>query len=183
MIYINLFCNFFKIGILGFGGGYAILPLIESIIVKSNGWITSNEFIDLVTISQITPGPILINSATFIGGKEGGVIGAVFATMGSVIPSLIIIIFLSTLYYKFKSLEVVQIMLKIIKPAVVGLIAAASVGIVINVIFKNSIIDIYSIDIIGLVLSVLSFILIRYSKVNPIIVILLSGIVGMFLYL
>lgn len=183
MIYINLFCNFFKIGILGFGGGYAILPLIESIIVKSNAWITSNEFIDLVTISQITPGPILINSATFIGGKEGGVIGAVFATMGSVIPSLIIIIFLSTLYYKFKSLEVVQIMLKIIKPAVVGLIAAASVGIVINVIFKNSIIDIYSIDIIGLVLSVLSFILIRYSKVNPIIVILLSGIVGMFLYL
>lgn len=183
MIYINLFWNFFKIGILGFGGGYAILPLIESIIVKSNAWITSNEFIDLVTISQITPGPILINSATFIGGKEGGVIGAVFATMGSVMPSLIIIIFLSILYYKFKSLEVVQTMLKIIKPAVVGLIAAASVGIVINVIFKNSTINIYSLDIVGLVLSVLSFILIRYSKVNPIIVILFSGIVGMLLYL
>ena len=183
MIYINLFWNFFKIGILGFGGGYAILPLIESIIVKSNAWITSNEFIDLVTISQITPGPILINSATFIGVKEGGILGAVFATMGSVMPSLLIIIFLSILYYKFKSLSVVQTMLKIIKPAVVGLIAAASVGIVINVIFKNSIVSIKSIDFIGLVLSLISFVLIRYSKTNPMIVIVLSGIVGMFFYL
>ena len=183
MIYINLFWNFFKIGILGFGGGYAILPLIESIIVKSNGWITSNEFIDLVTISQITPGPILINSATFIGAKEGGILGAVFATMGSVMPSLIIIIILSILYYKFKSLSVVQTMLKIIKPAVVGLIAAASVGIVINVIFKDSIININSFDLIGLVLSVMSFILIRYLKTNPMIVILLSGVFGMGLYL
>lgn len=183
MIYLNLFFNFFKIGILGFGGGYAILPLIESIIVKTNGWITANEFIDLVTISQITPGPILINSATFIGGKEGGVIGAVSATMGSVMPSLIIIIFLSILYYKFKSLSVVQTMLKIIKPAVVGLIAAASLGIVINVLFKDSIVNIKSFDFIGLILSVVSFILIRYSKINPILVILLSGFVGMGAYL
>ena len=183
MIYLNLFFNFFKIGTLGFGGGYAILPLIESIIVKSNAWITSNEFIDLVTISQITPGPILINSATFIGGKEGGVLGAVCATIGSVMPSLIIIICLSILYYKFKSLVVVQTMLKIIKPAVVGLIAAASVGIVINVLFKDSIVNINSIDFIGLVLSVVSFILIRYSKINPILVIILSGFIGMGSYL
>lgn len=183
MIYLNLFFNFFKIGILGFGGGYAILPLIESIIVKINGWITANEFIDLVTISQITPGPILINSATFIGGKEGGVLGAICATMGSVMPSLIIIIFLSILYYKFKSLEIVQTMLKIIKPAVVGLIAAASLGIVINVLFKDSIVNINNIDYIGLILSILSFILIRYSKINPILVIVLSGIVGMGAYL
>lgn len=183
MIYLNLFFNFFKIGILGFGGGYAILPLIESIIVKTNGWITANEFIDLVTISQITPGPILINSATFIGGKEGGVLGAICATMGSVMPSLIIIIFLSILYYKFKSLEIVQTMLKIIKPAVVGLIAAASLGIVINVLFKDSIVNINNIDYIGLILSILSFILIRYSKINPILVIVLSGIVGMGAYL
>lgn len=182
MIFLNLFFDFFKIGILGFGGGYAILPLIESIIVKSNSWITSNEFIDLVTISQITPGPILINSATFIGVKEGGILGAIFATMGSVMPSLIIIIFLSILYYKFKSLSVVQTMLKIIKPAVVGLIAAASVGIVINVIFKNSIVNINSIDFIGLVLSIISFVLIRYLKINPIVVIIFSGIIGIVLY-
>ena len=98
-------------------------------------------------------------------------------------PSLIIIIFLSILYYKFKSLSVVQTMLKIIKPAVVGLIAAASLGIVISVLFKDSIMNINNIDFIGLVLSVLSFLLIRYSKINPILVILFSGVVGVGAYL
>lgn len=183
MTYLNLFINFFKIGVLGFGGGYAILPLIESITVKINKWITVNEFIDLVTISQITPGPILINSGTFIGAKQGGVLGAIFATLGTVAPSLVIIICLSILYYKFKSLSVVQTMLKIIKPAVVGLIAAASVGIVIAVLFKDSIVKLSNIDCVGLALSVVSFVLIRYSKINPIIVIIFSGVIGMGLFL
>ncbi|MGL6107784.1 chromate transporter [Romboutsia sp.] len=183
MTYLNLFLNFFKIGTLGFGGGYAILPLIESTIVKTNGWITANEFIDLVTISQITPGPILINSATFIGAKEGGILGAICATMGSVVPSLIIIICLSILYYKFKSLSVVQTMLKIIKPAVVGLIAAASAGIVITVLFKDSVLQLSNIDSIGLALTTVSFVLIRYSKINPILVIIFSGVIGMGLFL
>lgn len=182
MDYLSLFLSFFKIGILGFGGGYAILPLIENIIVKTNGWISANEFIDLITISQITPGPILINSATFIGSKNAGVLGAIFATMGSVVPSMIIIVCLSMLYYKFRNLDIVQTMLKIIKPAIVGLIAAASAGIVITVLFKDSIVQISNIDSVGLALSVVSFVLIRYSKINHILVIMLSGIIGMALF-
>lgn len=182
MDYLSLFLSFFKIGILGFGGGYAILPLIENIIVKTNGWISANEFIDLITISQITPGPILINSATFIGSKNAGILGAISATMGSVVPSMIIIVCLSMLYYKFRNLDIVQTMLKIIKPAIVGLIAAASAGIVITVLFKDSIVQMSNIDSVGLALSVVSFVLIRYSKINPILVIMLSGIIGMVLF-
>lgn len=182
MIYLELFYSFFKIGILGFGGGYAILPLIKTIIIDNNGWLTQSEFIDLITISQITPGPILINSSTFIGSKIAGIPGAICATIASVTPSLIIIILLSMLYFKYKNLSVVQTMLKILKPAVVGLIAAASVSIILSALFVDSQFNINHLDFIGLILAIASFISIRYKKMNPIHVIALSGIIGMIVY-
>src|SRR5690554_4086258 len=90
-ILINLFLSFFKIGVFAFGGGYAMIPLIEREIVKSNNWIRPSEFIDIIGISQMTPGPIAINSATFVGYKIGGVMGSIFATIGVVGFSFILV--------------------------------------------------------------------------------------------
>ena len=97
---ILLFWTFFRIGLVGFGGGYAILSLIQNYCVNIHGWITTNEFLDLVTISQITPGPILLHTATFIGHKVAGMPGATLATIACVIPSIIIVTILSIVYYK-----------------------------------------------------------------------------------
>lgn len=183
MIYIKLFLSFLQIGVLGFGGGYAILPLIQNVTVQTNGWLTQAEFLNLVTISQMTPGPILLNAATFVGCKMGGVPGGICATVGSVIPSFIIIICLSMLYYRFKNFTVIKTMLKVLKPAVVGLIASAGVSITLMVLFSGSSIRISSLDYIGLGLMITSYIALRLFKANPMLVISASGIVGMCLYL
>lgn len=183
MIYLQLFLSFCQIGILGFGGGYAILPLIQNVTVNTHHWLTQAEFLNLVTISQMTPGPILLNSATFVGCKIGGVLGGICATLGSVIPSFFIIIILSILYYKFKDLSVIKNMLKVLKPAIVGLIASAGVTILLMVLFSNSSMKLSNFDYIGFSLVVTSFIALRFFKLNPMLIIGVSGLVGMCLYL
>lgn len=99
MLLLELFWSFFKIGLFTIGGGYASLPLIENEIVNAKAWITVQEYTDIITISQITPGPIAINSSTFVGTKVGGFIGAVIATLGVVAPSVIIALLLARMYY------------------------------------------------------------------------------------
>ena len=91
MIYLQLFLSFFQIGLFSFGGGYAAMPLIQGQIVKIHGWMTMSEFTDLITISQMTPGPIAVNSATFVGLRVAGYVGAVVATLGCILPSCIIV--------------------------------------------------------------------------------------------
>ncbi|MFA6940287.1 MAG: chromate transporter, partial [Clostridiaceae bacterium] len=93
---------FFKIGLFSFGGGYAMLPLIRQYVVVSNPWVTANEFTDLVAISQATPGPIAINAATYIGFKVGGIWGSIFATLGIVLPSFIVMLTITKFFLKFK---------------------------------------------------------------------------------
>lgn len=130
MILLQLFISFAQVGLLSFGGGYAALPLIQSQIVEKMGWLSSAEFTDIVTISQMTPGPIILNAATFVGFRMAGVPGAVAATIGSITPSVIIVLLLAILYKKYKKLPVVQDVLAGIQPAVMALISVAAVGMI-----------------------------------------------------
>ena len=102
MIYLKLFLSFFQIGLFSFGGGYAALPLIEEQVVVQNGWLSMTGFTDIITISQMTPGPIAINAATFVGMQIAGLLGAIIATMGCVSPSCIIVLTLAFLYQRYK---------------------------------------------------------------------------------
>ena len=123
---IKLFWAFFQIGLFSIGGGYAAIPLIESQVIDSYHWMTANEFTDLITISQMTPGPIAINSASFIGTRMAGVPGALVATLGCVLPSCVIVLLIAWLYRRYSNLRLIDGALKGLRPAVVGMIATAA---------------------------------------------------------
>lgn len=176
MIYLQLFLSFFQIGLFSFGGGYAAMPLIQGQIVKIHGWMTMSEFTDLITISQMTPGPIAVNSATFVGLRVAGYAGAVVATLGSILPSCIIVTVIVRLYLKYRKQGVLQELLGGIRPAVVAMIASAGVSIFVTAVWTG-------IDMISLagtkwnlvVIFAVSVVLLRKFKLNPVWVMLLSG--------
>lgn len=132
MIYLQLFLSFLQIGLFSFGGGYAAMPLIQDQVVTAHGWLSMPEFTDLITISQMTPGPIAINSATFVGMKIAGVPGAIAATVGCVSPSCIIVTLLARLYLKYRDMSLLQGILGSLRPAVVAMVAAAGISILIT---------------------------------------------------
>lgn len=179
MIYLELFLSFLKVGFFSIGGGYAAMPLIESLVVSEHGWLTVNEFSNLVTIAEMTPGPILVNGATFVGAKVAGFPGTVIATFASVFPSLIIVSFLAFLYYKYKSLSAMQSILKSIRPAVVALIASAGLTILINAVFSSGMISLKNADYAAAVLFAASFFAIRKLKTNPVLTMLICGVLYM----
>jgi len=174
----ELYISFFKVGILSFGGGLAALPMIQAQIVDAKGWLTLTEFTNLITIAQMTPGPIAINSATFVGTQLFGLVGAIVATLGCISPSIIIISFLSFIYNRYRDLSVVSAILQALRPAVVALILAAGVSI-----FTLVAIDENTINYIGLIIFILSFITIRFFKIPPIRTMIIYGGIGMFAYL
>ena len=129
MIYLQLFFSFLQIGMFSFGGGYAAMPLIQGQVVKAHAWLSMAEFTDLITISQMTPGPIAVNSATFVGLKIAGVFGAFAATLGCILPSCIIVTIIARLYLKYRKLSMLQGVLKSLRPAVVAMIGAAGISV------------------------------------------------------
>ena len=131
MNYLKLFWSFFQIGLFSIGGGYAALPLIQEQIVDTHGWLSATEFMDLITIAEMTPGPIAVNSATFVGTRIAGVGGALVSTLGVVLPSLIIIFTVAYLYYRFQNVKQIQGVLSGLRPAVVSLSASAGLSILI----------------------------------------------------
>ena len=137
MIYLELFLSFFQMGLFGFGGGYAVLPLIKEQVVIQHPWLTMSEFTDLITISQMTPGPIVVNSATFIGLRIAGVGGAFVATAGSILPSCIIVTMIAKLYLKYRSLNLFQSVLMTLRPCIVAMIASAGISILITAFWGN----------------------------------------------
>lgn len=174
MIIIYLFLIFAKIGLFAFGGGYAVLPLIEKEIVRNTQWLTYNEFLNIVTISQLTPGPIAINAATFVGYKEGGIIGAISATLGVCFPSMILILIVIRFLKRFEASTVVNRLIKGLRPAVIALIAAAAYSII-----RGGGIS----DIKGVIIAIVSFLAIRSKRIDPILVLILAGISGILLYM
>ncbi|CAG7839335.1 chromate transporter [Clostridium novyi B str. ATCC 27606] len=171
MTLFNLFITFFKIGLFSFGGGYAMLSMIQQEVVSIHGWVKTKEFINMVAISQATPGPIAINMATYVGFKVNSVLGAVFATLGVITPSVIIMVIITRFFVKFKNNKYVEGAFLGIRPITVGLVAAAAI-----LVTTGAFIDFKSI-----IIFICAFIL-SYKKFDPILLIIISGILGYILY-
>ena len=171
MILVSLFISFVIIGALSFGGGYAALPLIQNQIISMHHWLSAEEFNHLITISQMTPGPIAINSATFVGLKLDGLAGAVTATLGCVLPSCIIVTLLAHFYFKYRDLSVIRTVLGTLRPAV---IASAGLTMLIPVVFQDSALRVDAVRIEGIVLFAGCFWLLRKKRCSPILVMVLA---------
>ncbi len=184
MIYLKLFWAFFQIGLFSIGGGYAAMPLIKNQVVNTYGWLNMTEFADIITISQMTPGPISINSATFVGTRIAGIWGAIISTLGCILPSCVIVLILAVLYKKYKNLKYVQGVLGGLRPAVVGLIASAGLSIIVLALWNESKFSFHvnSIDFIAVVLIAICVFALRKTKINPTSVILGAGVVGGIIY-
>ncbi|HBI73171.1 MAG TPA: chromate transporter [Lachnospiraceae bacterium] len=183
MIYLKLFFSFFQVGLFSIGGGYAAMPLIQQQIVELNHWLTMTEFTDLITIAEMTPGPIAINSATFVGTRIAGLGGALIATLGCVLPSFIIVLTLAKLYYKYKNLSIVQGILGGLRPVVVAMIASAGLSILITAFWgEGGITAFLDINYIAVGLFALSLVVLKKFKTNPIYVMLGCGVIGMIVY-
>lgn len=185
MIYLKLFWAFFQIGLFSFGGGYAAVPLIQSQIVETNHWLEMSQFADLITIAEMTPGPIAVNSATFVGQQIAGLPGAIICTAGCILPSLVIVLLFSWLYMKFRNLKVVQGILTGLRPAIVAMIASAGLSLLLLALFQASLGELVLADfrIVEGIIFAVSLVILRKYKVNPIAVIFGSGIVGTLAYL
>lgn len=179
MIYLRLFSIFFKVGLFGFGGGYAMLSLIQNEIVEQNQWITTQEFADMVAISQMTPGPISINLATYVGFTIGGIFGAVVCTLSLCLPAIILMFIIIRILHKYKDNFYVSSVLRWLKPAVAGLIFTSALLLMNAFNFCD-----FGLgkDNISLLICAFCFVAIYFFKANPIVMILCSGAVGWLVY-
>lgn len=177
MICLQLFFSFLQIGLFSFGGGYAAMPLIQGQVVTQHGWLSMTEFTDLVTISQMTPGPIAINSATFVGIKIAGIPGALAATLGCILPSCILVTLIAKLYLKYRNLTVMQGVLESLRPAVVAMIASAGISILVTAFWGAAAkIHLPDTDWSMVLIFVICIILLKKFRMNPIWVMLLAGV-------
>ncbi len=179
MIYLKLFLTFLKIGAFTFGGGYAMLPLIQQEVIK-NGWLSQEELIDFIAICESTPGPFAVNISTYVGNQTAGIPGAFCATIGVVLPSFIIILIIARVFEQFQKNKIVNGAMLGLKGAVVGLIGAAVISTAKSVFLFESI-KIINAEII---ISIIMFGVILYclmKKVNPIIMICASAVLGIIL--
>ena len=185
MIFLQMFLTYFQIGLFSFGGGYAAMPLIQSLVVDGKGWLTMAEYTDLLTIAEMTPGPIAVNSATFVGQKMAGLPGAIVCTLGCITPSVIIVLILAWAYTKYRNLDVVQSVLGELRPAVVAMIAGAGLTIILMAFFGTSTLSEIPgspIRFIEMLMFAGSLILLRLKKAGPIQIIFGTAVVGTILY-
>lgn len=183
MIFLQLFYTFFKIGLFGFGGGYAMISMIQGEVVTRHEWLSSNEFTDIIAISQMTPGPIGINSATYVGysavvnagySHAVGILGSTIATVSVVLPSFILMVLISKFFLKYQKHPIITSVFEGLRPSVVGLLAAAAL-----VLMNGENFGTYNWQILtSIVLFAGTFIASHRYKVNPILLIVICGIIG-----
>ena len=182
MTLLRLFYSFLQIGLFSVGGGYAAIPLIQSQTVDIHHWLTPEQFMDLAAIAEMTPGPIAVNGATFVGLRAAGIPGAVIATLGCITPSLIIVSMLAYIYRKYKELPVLRSTLAGLRPAVVALIFSAGVNMLIQIVFgARDQIAFSNVRWASLILFIAAFVVLRKCKWNPILVIGMCGVIGLIL--
>ena len=190
LLYLKIFWTFFKIGLFGFGGGYAMISMIQAEVVSNHGWMTNGEFTDIVAISQSTPGPIGINSATYVGytsvvnagySSLWGALGSLIATFAVVLPSLILMLAISRFFMKYKNHPAVEHTFMGLRPAVVGLLAAAALLLMNAENFSTPGENPWQFFIsVGLFLF--AFIGQMVYKMNPVLLLVLCGITGLLLF-
>ena len=169
-ILLDLFLTFFKIGIVSFGGGYAMIPLITD---ECSKWLAHEQILNFIAVSESTPGPIAINMATFIGASQGGFLGAVLATLGVVLPSFIIVLLLCKVYEKWKEHYMFKGVMSGLKPATLGLIGTAALSLATPENF---------IDWKSFVICIVAFVALYFKKVGPFSIIALGALVGLLIY-
>ena len=180
----QLFLSFFQIGLFSIGGGYAAQPLIQEQVVEKHSWLSMMEFTDLITIAEMTPGPIAINAATFVGLRIEGVQGAVTATFGCIFPSCIIMSIMAYLYFKYSNLKMIQGILAGLRPAVVALIASAGISILTLAFFgEKGAVHLENLNLVSVLLFAAAFFILRKWKPSPVLVMFSCGIVGGVIYL
>ena len=179
MIFLDLFWTFFKIGLFTFGGGYAMLPLIQAA-VEEKGWLTEEALVNFVAVSESTPGPFAVNISTYIGSVKAGIPGAACATLGVALPSFIVILLVARFYARFKENRIVSGVMTGLKPAVIGLIGSAILTMGSAVLFPGGFtaavfttLSFWVTVVIFAVVAVLAF-----KKVHPILLICLSAVLG-----
>ena len=169
----TLFYSFFKIGAFSFGGGYAMIPLIQQEIVLRHGYLTLQQFSDIIAIAEMTPGPIAVNSATFVGYRVAGVTGSAVSTFGVVLPSFLVILLVASFFVRFQHHPAVQAVLRGIRPVVIALIALAAVTV-----GRISLVDWPS-----ALIALLVLVAILKTKLHPVLIIVGAGIMGTIFYL
>lgn len=184
MIYLELFWSFFQVGLFSIGGGYAAMPLIQAQVVELHPWLTLGQFGNIVTIAEMTPGPIALNAATFVGVQVAGIPGAIIATIGCLAAPCCIVMLLAFLYYRYRGLSLVQGILSGLRPAVIAMIAGAGISLLLMATTGAQELpkDIVSVDPIAVVLFLGGFFVLRKWKANPIYVMAGCGLAGLALY-
>ncbi len=170
---LKLIISFMKIGVLAFGGAYASIPLVEKEVVEIQKWMTYEEFADLLALDELTPGPILINSATFVGMKVNGISGAIAATVGCILPSCVISLLLVLIYRKYRKLSYMESIIWTLKCMAIALILSTLIKIVGNNVYSGT-----KINYIGIVLMLVSFYVLRKYKINPLYIMLVCGVIS-----
>ena len=186
MLYLTLFLEFLKIGLFTFGGGYAMIPLIKEVVLK-HGWLSEEQFLNMIGVSEVTPGPIAINMATYVGSTQGGILGAVLCTLGVVLPAFIIMLLISILLKKVIKNKYVQSSLNGIKFVAVALIASSALTLFADVLFpynlgQNASITPNTTAIKIFILIVAGYFLLKIllkKKPGPISIIIMSAIIGL----
>lgn len=181
---IELFLTFLKIGSFSIGGGYAIIPHIQNNIVISKNWLTITEFTDIITISQMTPGPLVVNSASFVGIRVAGTIGAIAATIGSLIFGIILSIVLYNFFNRNKGVKSVDNILKGLRSSSAGLIASATMTIMLITFKQTNTLkfNFFNLNTIAILISLISLYCLRKYKINPLLVIVVTGCLGLVIY-
>lgn len=181
---IILLVSFLQIGLFGIGGGYATIPLIQEQVVDLHHWLTLQEFTDIITISQMTPGPLAVNTSTFVGIRIAGIFGAIVATLGCILSGFILSIILYRFFRKHKDIDIISNILKGLRSTSVGLIAASTSTIILIAFWGSPSLDIKAVNfnITAIIVFIISLFSLRNYKMNPIFIIILTGIIGLFFY-
>ena len=188
MIYLNLFLTFLKIGAVSFGGGYGMISLMREDCL-SNGWLTESELLNFIAVAESTPGPIAVNMATFVGSSQGGLLGAFLATLGVVLPSFVVILLIASLFTRLMRYGAVKAVLSGIRPAIIALILGTALTMLLSLCFgiKNlstpPTVDLKALSILA-VIALCAFVFSKISKkpISPILLIIISGVLGVVLY-
>lgn len=183
-VLLQLFISFATVGLFCVGGGYASMPLIQAEVIERYRWLSMNEFVDIFTISQMTPGPIGINAATFVGSKVAGIPGSIAATAGFVFPSVVIVLLLAYLYYKYGNVGPIRGILNGLRPAVVALIGSAGVNFILLAFWNREKlpVDLARTDLVAVLIFVLAWFA-QKKKTGTITLLFSSGVAGLVFYL
>ena len=187
ILFLQLFWVFFVIGLFTFGGGYAMLSLIQTQVVVSHNWLTESAFTDIVAISQMTPGPIGINCATYVGYEVAGIPGSMTATLAVMLPSFLIVLTIVKFYTKFKGNKVFEGVMSWLRPAVVGLIGAAALILMFKVNWNGALPELSVVkdnfsDWTSWILFAAAVVASLFFKIGPIPIIIAGGLLGLLIY-